>query len=464
MSFQFILCLNISMGSLLERTRELLGQDSRSRNVNKNSVVILVCKVILMAVNFILLPITVGFVDAATYGVWITISSIVAWMQIFDLGMGNGLKNKYVESKAQGDIQKTQEYVSTTYAMLTFIFVPLILLFLIINPYINWDYILNVSIGENLNRVFAIVVAYFSFNFIFSTINIVLTADQRPGEAAICNVLQQVLVLLAIIVMTKVTEGSLTKLCITLCVIPLSVTILFNIILFSGRYKEVRPSLKSVRKNLVKDLLGLSIKFFMLQVVALILFQLTNFIIIHYYSPEDVTIYNVANRYFSLPQVFLAALTLPIWSAVTEAKIVNDYTWIRVSLKKYTLILFVFLAGELLMLLLAKPVYHIWMGNKIPEIPFLISLFCMLSASVSLSTSIYVNVLCGAGFLKLQMLFCIVSPMVFLALCFLFIKVLNFGVWCILFANLLANIYGLVIAPLQCYMVFYKNADGIWKA
>ena len=123
-----------------------------------------------------------------------------------------------------------------------------------------------------------------------------------------------------------------------------------------------------------------------------------------------MTLYNVANRYFSLPQVFFAAITSPIWAAVTEAKTMNDYTWIRASLKKYTLILFLFIAGECLMLLLANPVYHIWMGDKISEIPFLISLLCMLTASVALSTSIYVNVLCGAGYLKLQMIFCIMSP------------------------------------------------------
>ena len=452
------------MGSILEKAKRLLGQDSRSRNVNKNSIIILICKAILMVVNFVLLPVTVGFVDSATYGVWVTISSIVAWMSIFDLGMGNGLKNKFVECRAHGDNRKAQEYVSTTYAMLTCIFVPLVFVFMVVNPSIHWDRILNVQIGENLNLIFAIVVAYFSLNFIFSTINVVLTADQRPGDAAIRNVIQQLLVLITIIVLTKVTEGSLLKLCVTLCVIPLVVMILFNITLFCGRYNNVRPRMQCVRKGLVMDLFGLSIKFFMLQVVALILFQLTNFLIIHYYTPEDVTLYNVAHRYFTVPHAFFVAISTPIWAAVTEAKTKNDYSWIRTSLKKYTLILFVFIIGEMLMLLLAKPVYHIWMGNKISEIPFLISMFCMLSASVSLSTSIYVNVLCGAGYLKLQMLFCIASPIVFGLLCFIFIKLLHLGVWCILLSNLLANVYGVLVAPIQCYKVFYKDAKGIWRA
>ena len=452
------------MGSILGKTRFFSGQDARSRNVNKNSIIILICKAVLMGINFVLLPLTVGFVDSATYGIWVTISSIVAWMSVFDLGMGNGLKNRFVEAKVMGDNKRAQEYVSTTYAMLSFIFIPLVLLFFIINPFINWSIILNVQIGENLNLIFAIVVAYFSFNFIFSTINIILTADQRPGDASIRSVIQQIFVLLAIIILTKVTGGSLLKLCITLCVIPLTITILFNVTLFSGRYKDVRPRFKCIRKELVKDLLGLSIKFFMLQVVALILFNLTNFIIIHYYTPEDVTLYNVAHRYFSVPHAFFAAISAPIWAAVTQAIVQDDYSWVKKSLKNYTAILLLFIIGETIMLLLAKPVYHIWMGDKISEIPFLISLLCMLSASVNLSTSIYVNVLCGAGYLKLQMLFCILSPIVFLLLCYLFIKVFQFGVWCILLANLLANVYGVLVAPLQCYLVFFKKVRGIWSA
>ena len=452
------------MVNIAKKAKHILGQDSRSRKVNENSIIILICKAILMVVNFVLLPITVGFVDSSTYGVWVTISSIVAWMHVFDLGMGNGLKNKFVECRSQGDNVKVQEYVSTTYAMLTCIFVPLLLLFLVINPFIHWERILNVQIGEDLNLIFSIVVAYFSFNFILSTINIVLTADQRPGDAAIRNVIQQLLVLITIIVLTKVTEGSLLKLCITLCAIPLIVIIVFNYTLFSGRYYDIRPRLQCVKKRLVKDLFGLSIKFFILQVVALVLFQLTNFIIIHYYTPEDVTLYNVAHRYFTVPHAFFVAISTPIWAAVTEAKTKNDNSWIRYSLKKYTLLLYFFIVGEILMLLLAQPVYHVWMEDKISEIPFLMSLFCMLSASVSLSTSIYVNVLCGAGCLKLQLYFCIASPVVFVVLCLFFIKIIHLGVWCILLANLLSNVYGVFIAPLQCYLIFYKNIRGIWSA
>ena len=217
-----------------------------------------------MLISFFLLPLTIGYVESETYGIWVTISSIAAWLSVFDIGMGNGFKNKFVECRARGDNDMAKKYVSTTYAMLSFIFVPLLIVFLLVNPFINWHAILNVETVEDLHLVFAIVVSYFALNFILTTINTVLIADQRPGDSSVRMVIQQLALLVTIIVLTKTTTGSLINLCLALCAVPLVVLIFFNITLFSGRYHDIRPSIKSIELPLVKALLNLSINFFYL--------------------------------------------------------------------------------------------------------------------------------------------------------------------------------------------------------
>lgn len=446
---------------MLNKIKSFLGQDNRSKNVNKNSIIILICKGVSMLISFFLLPLTIGYVDSDTYGIWITISSMVSWLSIFDVGMGNGLRNKFVEYRAVGDNLMVKKYVSTTYAMLSYIFVPLLIILLIINPYIDWNSLLNVNTKEDLHIIFAIVLSYFSLNFILSTINTILIADQRPGEASIRNVVQHILVLVTIIILTRTTSGTLTILCLVLCVIPLLVMLLFNIMLFNGRYKDIRPSFKDVKMYLVKDLFNLSLKFFYLQIVALILFQLTNFIILRYYSANEVTLYNVAYKYFSLPTAFFTAISTPIWAAITEAIVKNELNWIKESLKRYSYILLLFVIVEILMLIISNPIYKIWMRDTISEIPFLVSFLSMISSSILMSTNVYVSALCGAGYLKLQMIFCIFSPIVFVVLCFFFIQVLHLGVWSVLLANILSNVYGVFVAPWQCYQVFYKGKRGV---
>lgn len=435
---------------------------SRSKTIAVNSLILFVCKGLTMLVSIVLLPLTVGYVSSEKYGVWVTISSIASWLAIFDLGMGNGLKNRYVECVAAGDRDKAQQYVSTTYAMLSLVFIPLMIVFLIVNPFIDWRSILNVSIDEDLNRVFAILVSYVSFNFIFSSINTVLMAEQKPGEASVWQLIQQVLILITIFVLTKYTSGSLLILCLALCVVPLAVIIFFNITLFSTRYKDVRPSFSKIRISLLNDLFSLSLKFFFLQSVALILFQLTNFIIIRYYSAVDVTLYNVAYKYFSIPTTFFAAIITPIWAAVTDALKKDDYKWIQNTLKRYGLVLLSFIFLEIIMLVICTPVYRLWMRNTIPDISFVISLLCMLGSIATMIPALFVNTLCGAGYLRLQMIFCLVSPIVFLVLCYLFIKVYHLGVYSVLLSSLFANVYGVLVAPIQCYKVFFEREKGVW--
>lgn len=452
-----------SIKYLTDRIKEIRqAPPSRTKNVAINSLLVLVSKGLTLLISLVLLPLTVGYVSSEKYGVWITISSIASWIAIFDLGLGNGLKNKYIECVANGNRIKAQRYVSTTYAMLSFIFIPLLLVFLLINSFLDWKSILNVYVDEDLNKIFAIVMAYVSFNFILSTINIVLMAEQKPGESSIRQLIQQILVLLTIFVLTKTTKGSLLYLCLSLCIVPLAVCLFFNISLFSTRYKSVRPSIKMVDFSLLKELFGLSFKFFFLQSVALVLFQLTNIIIIRYYSAEDVTLYNVAYKYFSVPTVFFAAIVTPIWAAVTEAHNKGDNIWIRKTLRRYSFILGGFIFSEIIMLVICNQIYHLWMRETIPEISFVVSAFCMLGAVATMVPSLFVNTLCGAGYLRLQLVFCIFSPLIFLGLSFLFIRVFHLGVYCILMASLLANIYGVVVAPIQCYKVFYKNKKGIW--
>lgn len=442
--------------------KKLQSSSSRSKNVAINSVVVFVCKALYLLISLALLPLTIGYVNSEKYGIWLTISSISAWLGIFDLGMGKGLKNRYVECISNGDAEKAQRYVSTTYAMLSFIFLPLLLCFYIVNTQLDWSAILNVKVDENLNTIFFIVISYVCLNFIFSVINSVLEAEQRSGEASFRQLIQQLFVLITIYILTKTTEGSLYKLCIVLCFIPLLVCILFNVTLFSTRYKSVRPKLNKVDLSIMSGLFNLGLKFFFLQSVALVLFQLTNFIIIRFYSAEDVTLYNVSYRYFSIPTIFFAALVAPAWAAVTEAKSLGDFQWIRIALNKYGVVLFLFIILEILMLLVCNPIYRLWIGDKIPEIPYTMSLLCMIGGISSMVPLLYVSVLCGAGYLKIQILFSTISPFIFVGLCYLFIIVFHLDVFSVIMASLISNVYGIVIAPIQCYKVFYKNKKGVW--
>ena len=408
--------------------------------------------------NLILVPLTLHYVDSATYGVWLTLSSIVGWLSFFDIGLNNGLRNRLTEALAHNDLKLAKSLVSTTYAMLTLIFIPLMCVLLLVSQFVDWAGFLNLSGNEvsGLRTAVCIIIIYFCIQFILNTINVVLTADQKPEIAALSSLVQQVISIIVIAIMIKLTNGSLVLLCIALCIIPILVLFILNVLFLSNRYKDICPSISTVDFKKIPDLLSLGVRFFIIQVAGIIQFQLVNFIIIRNYGAEDVTEYNVAYKYFSILTMLWNILLTPIWSAVTDAMAKNDITWVKNAKKKFIKISLVFYALGIVMLLLSNPIYNIWVGDSV-TVHFELSFWLLIYSAVSIFGSLYVSILNGAGQLNVQAVACVISPFVFLGLSYFLIGQ-QVGVHSIVIASVLSNFNAYLLAPIQCNMLL-KSAQ-----
>jgi O-antigen/teichoic acid export membrane protein len=186
----------------------------RSVRAKKNIISSLFIKGFSIAISLVFLPITLNYVDSSVYGVWLTLSSIVGWFVFFDIGLTQGLRNKFAEAVARGDSELAQIYVSTTYAILAIIFLFLWVVFIITNSYLNWSSILNVDEGmrPEVTRLAIIVFTYFCLSFVLRIITTILIADQQPAKSSFIDLAGQALSLLFIIILVKTTEGSLIRL------------------------------------------------------------------------------------------------------------------------------------------------------------------------------------------------------------------------------------------------------------
>lgn len=68
-----------------------------------------------------LFPLTINYVSSPIYGIWMTLYSIISWLSIFDIGLGNGLRNNLTKCLVEGNYKDAKEYVSTAYVSLIFI-------------------------------------------------------------------------------------------------------------------------------------------------------------------------------------------------------------------------------------------------------------------------------------------------------------------------------------------------------
>lgn len=437
--------------------KRIVGGSERSSKFKKNIVGMFFIKGGSIIINLMLVPITLNYVDSETYGIWLALSSMVTWIHYFDIGINNGLKNNLTSALAKNDLPLAKKYVSTTYAILSLIFVPITVILLIIAPHLNWGKILSLSVEatDGIVAVISILLVYFCINFIFSTINIILQADQRPADASLRQLTQQLLSLLIIYILTLTTKGSLLYLCMGLCLSPLIVILFFNFTLFRRRYKKIAPSFKSIDFSVAPDLMKLGVMFFICQIAFMIRTQMANFLIIHYYGATDVTNYNIASRYFGVSYMVWGIMITPIWAAVTDAVTKGDFKWINVLIKRFRNLLVLFFAALIIMLFASDLFYDIWIGDKV-SIPFLLSFWVMLLEFTKMVGSLYVQILNGAGELKIQTITSIISPFVFFGIFFLLLKN-EVGVYSVIIASILSSFNGLLIAPIQCHLFIKKN-------
>ncbi|MGB4845378.1 MAG: oligosaccharide flippase family protein [Ferruginibacter sp.] len=437
----------------------------RSLEAKKNIIASLLIKGVSIAIGLILVPLTIHYVNPSQYGIWITLSSMVAWISFFDIGFTHGLRNKFAEAKANGNKELARTYISTTYFYIGVIFIALWVILIIATQFINWHKLLNVpaAMEKELAVLAMLIFSYFCLQFIFRIITTVLVADQKPAKASLIDMLGQLFSLVIIFILTKSTSGSLLNLALAIGIAPTLVLVIANIFFFKTYYKDYKPTFRLVKKKYAKDIMTLGMRFFILQIAAIIQFESILFLIAHYFKPEQVTPYSIAYKYFFTLQMIFTILLSPLWSGVTDAYNSGDMDWIKNAIKKYLLMLIPFLLLGGVMLAVSHIVYDIWVGKEVVYVKFTLSLLCYIFFSVTMFASIFVSVINGIGALQIQFYASLITPILFLTLSLVLIKRYHWGVESILISSIVSNVFGYIIAPVQVYQVFYKKSvSRIW--
>ena len=160
--------------------------NARTIAMKRNELYLLLIKGCSIFLGMFTVPLTLGYVNNETYGLLLTISSMISWMSYFDIGINNGLKNNLAAAFAKNDFELGKRLVSTTYAVLILIFIPIMVVLLFVVQFIDLDSILNISSGSvrGLRLTVCITISYFCIQFILSTLNVILLADQKPADSS----------------------------------------------------------------------------------------------------------------------------------------------------------------------------------------------------------------------------------------------------------------------------------------
>jgi O-antigen/teichoic acid export membrane protein len=414
-------------------------------------------------IGFLLVPITLDFLDKELYGIWLTLASVITWFNLFDIGLGYGLRNKLAEALAKEDHQEAQSLVSSTYALITLISSLLLVLFLMINPFIDWNWILNVdnTTAQNLGLVALVTFAFFCITFVLKLIHSIFLADQQPAYVGLFDLIANGISLAIILFLVNFTSGSLLALALAMGAAPVLVLAICSIYFFRGKYRQIAPTMTSINKKHFGSLSSLGFKFFLVGITGLIIFSTDNLIIVQLYGPAEVPAYQVAFKYFGLITSVFSIIGVPFWSAYTEANARGDTKWILESNKKLKLIWAGLMIVGLLMLSVSAWFYKLWVPD-IP-VPFVLSASMCFYVLALAWGNIFVMFINGVGKVKLQVIISMVGAVINIPLSIFLAKNLGLGTAGIIIASAICIGYGPLIAPFQFQKLITNKASGVWN-
>lgn len=451
----------LSLEALRERVR---STHPRTRKAQLNTLIGLAVKGGGMVISLLLVPLTIDYLSKNIYGTWLTISSIVTMIAFFDIGIGNGLRNKLTEAVSKQDIVLARTYISTAYVIFGLLQLVFVLLFLAVFRYVPWQRILNTGIDTGQLQVIVLMMAVaIAIKLMLDVLSYVLFSLQESGLVSLISFLSNTLILCATYVLTRFSNGNLIYLGAVTAVSPIIVLLVSGFVLYRDRLKEYRPAFRLVDLKYAKNLLSLGYKFFFIQMTVIALFYTDNLIITQLFGPSEVTIYNVAFRYFNATSTLFSIAITPYWSAFTEASVKNDTVWMKRTysyLKKLWLGL---VMAVLLMVLIADSVYFMWIGNRV-IVPHLLNNCMSLLVIVSCWNSITAAVVNGLGKIRLQSYYSLFAAVINVPLAILFGRIFHMGSAGVVLATTASLLIGSVFGTLQTKKLISGTAKGIWNS
>lgn len=435
--------------------------NARSVTIKKNIIASLGIRGCSIIISLMLVPMTLGYVSSELYGIWLTLSSIMLWLNFFDVGFTLGLKNKLAEAIAQNNLEKGKSLVSTTYFMMILIFIPLLIILESTIPFINWSTFLNVQsiYNEEIIKCLYILAACFCIQMILNVFTAVVAAFQQVALSSLFSVIGNFFSLITIFFLTKYCPPSLLALAIAISVMPLLVIFTASIIFFKRKYKNVSPNIHYIDRKYAKELFTLGYKFFLIQIQGVVLYQCTNILISRLSGPEYVTAYNIAYKYLNIALMVYSIVLTPLWPAFTDAYTRKDFIWMKSIYKKMTRFYIFSACIVILMIASSNIIYKLWIGDR-AEVPFSMTLALGIFILINSWDALQVNLINGIGTIKLQTYVTLIGLIFHIPLS-LFIGKYIGAIGVVISMTIIICIYS-IFFTIQIKQILTQKAKGIW--
>jgi O-antigen/teichoic acid export membrane protein len=319
-----------------------------------------------LTATLVSVPLVLNAVGAEEFGLWTTVTSGVALLNLADLGIGNSLLNAIARTRARSTEVAVARLVSSATIVFVAVAVVLAVVLVIVTRSVNWASVLRVSQAGAMHDAaptILVVGAAMIVSLPLAVTSKVQLALQEGYRTQAWTIAGQIAALAALLIAAR-NKASLPVLAACLVIVPVIAQLGNTVRAFGFEHAALRPRFSMFERSVARVLLSGGLLFLFLQVSWILAFASDNLIIDRILGPQSVTEYAVPYRAFTAVATLAVLPMLALWPAYTDAFARHDHDWLRrtffrtlVAMSALGIILGV------VALAFARPILHAWVGN-----------------------------------------------------------------------------------------------------
>ena len=295
---------------------------------------------------------------ASNYGVWATLVSLLAWIQLSDFGVGYALKNRIAASSSSDELL---DLVSGVFQFFLLVSVGLALVFWIVGDHLK-------IVRDYPNEARVLYVATFIF-FPLTIGTSVLQGLRKTSISSAFGFAQSALWLICVMAFMWLA-GSVIELTWVYVATVVMISLLQFIVAMNGlsntQEKWSKQILKIRNFKLALPLLGIGVRFILLQMSSVVLFSLGTYLTYSNLSAEEAAKFDVMFKFFQVPLTVFSMIISVYWVEIARDISLENASGLT---RKYKQLLLMSLGIALLIFVFAFAVMptliNAYSGNRI---------------------------------------------------------------------------------------------------
>lgn len=394
------------------------------------------------------IPFLIQALGVENYGLWVTLSSIIGWLTIFDFGVGHALKNTVANTLATGAYTDAQKEAQQVFKFTSLIAVLFSVLFVLLTYYVPF-------LKENKTLVLSLYLPIF-LSFPMSMGAMILQGARKTHiQSAVALLLPVSVLLFALTCVFFEIQLELKYFIVYFCLFFVFVWYMYWRLAFKEIKADKNFYVDAFYSKLLNKRTGVGGRFFILQLSSVILYSSGNYLVYNYMGPGAAAEYDTVNKlYFFGLSIFNMVVAI-FWPEISYSVANNDFLRVK---KIYLIMLrltFVFTIGAIGVSFFAGDIIKVWTKEKIivdSLTPFYFA-FLVVVQAWAYSGAVVLNAI---EKVTGQLIISVISSVFLIPVFFMFLKY-GYGVVSVPMSAALLSLIAMVYCNLHAVIYINKN-------